>query len=235
MAAAVRPATVPDDHFAVRFSGTLLTRPGQWSAPLVAGAGYGLTDNFEIGTALLRFTLAEAESGVPGADGLTAPTIYGAARLPLGPVELGGRAELELPLEGFRALSAGTFVRFHFGSVARVDLSAEATLFYDGVEVSWPSVGDLGATFNLLERWALTGGLSFRSDDLGADLRAVPRVGTLVTLGQPSSPPLLDLEVALLFPAAALTGPDFEEGWGGSLILTLFFDDPADGVGPDPF
>lgn len=237
IAAALRPATVPNDHFAVRFSGTFRTWPGVWSLPLMAGAGYGLSDHFEVGTALLRFTLAEADSGIPGSDGLAAPTLYGAARLPLEALELGARADIELPLEGFRAASLGTFARLHLGAAARADLELGTTLFYDGRVVTWPSGADLAVTVNLLERWALVGGVTLRSDDLAEGaLRAAPRVGTLVTIGQAAAPPLFDLEAALIFPSASVRGPDRPiEGWGAVLSLTLFFDDPNDGVGPDPF
>lgn len=227
-AAALRPTTTPRDHFEVRFSAGV--RAGDalpWEAPLGAGARYGLTDEVEIGLRLLRLTLAEASSG---AGGLASPTALAAARLPLGPLEIGGLVEVDIPVDGFDLLDVGVFARLHVQSVARLDLGARmGGRFAEGTR--FPLRAPAEVLFSLGDSLALGGGAVLASSDLAGepDLWVQPTAQLLLTLGRLSAPPLVDVGLRFEGPSLRLRGEDRPIGLAGLVTLSLFFDDPDTG------
>lgn len=232
-----RPATVPGDHFEVRFTGALRTdRDGNWSAPLAAGAGYGFNDDIELGVELLRLTLTPATNTEDDGE-LLAPGVYGAGKLTLQNLDLGARLDVEVPLQGFRASDATLFGRLRIARRVRLDLAWKTGVFVREGRAEWPSQLPIDVAVQLTPDWALSAGGTFVSDDLwrSADLRFVSRTGLVWTVGNRRTPPLVDLKAALVFPSVRIRGEGVREDWGFTVSGFLYFDDPSNAPSSDLF
>lgn len=237
--AAARPLTVPFDHFGVTLSGSLfLGARDQWLAPLEAAAGYGLDSQLELGIRLLRVDITPAGDG----GGLLAPTVYGIARAVLGPLELGGRLDLELPLQGFREVDLYGLGRLHLGRIARVDVDLGLGGRFGG-STTWPGAAAVRMVFSPLKRFGMGGGALVESSDLfgSTDLQLRPAGRLILTVGNRSSAPLVDLELRVTGPAAELRSRAdlplaFDpRSWRGTFNVVLFFDDPNNGPSDGPW
>lgn len=224
-----RPLTVPADHFEVRLTGAFRSEVGgDWSVPLLAGAGYGFTDDIELGVELIRLSLVPANSESPDSDFL-APTVYGSGKLTLGAVDLGTRLDIELPLQGLRAAELRLLGRLRLARRIRFDLGWSLGVVAQDGDAAWPSQLPIELSIQVVPSLAVRGGGRLASDDLWrrTDLRFVGEAGLVWTVGNRARPPLVDLKASLLFPSVAVRGDPRQEGWGFGLAGILYFDDPT--------
>lgn len=237
LAASARPATTPEDHFEIFFSGGASFSGSDVRGLVLAEADYGFTDQLEIGISLLRMNLVEADEE---GGGLESPIVRGRARVALGPFELGGGAAVGLPLDGFRRADVEGFAAFHAAQLLRVDLRLSAGGRFDADRAEWPAATELRVVINPVDRLALEAGARLETPDLGRlDLGLRPFGRIELALGARASPPVWAFFIKAEGPAAELRGPTdrFVDDLRLEGGLTLFFDDPNDGpgAGPDPW
>lgn len=230
--AAVRPTTLPADQFEIRIQSQVVnTETDLWRVPLEATAGYGVSDDVEIGIRLLRLRLTSAQDSDTG--GLIPPSVFVKTRGVIERLEVGAFADLELPLEGFKAFDFGAFSRFHLGQVARIDLGFRIGLRYDEDQTTWPVQMPTELLINLSPFVAIAGGMRVEWFDIAeVDLISVRPTGRLLyVIGDCSQSPLWQLEAFIEGNPTRQPDPwvrtyDIEQLSVG-LRLVMFFDDPS--------
>lgn len=228
IAEVARPTTVPADHFAVRALASAYRIHTRWRGPVGLEAGYGIDDHLEVGIRLVQLVLAEASDP---AGRLGSPRVYGRGRLELGPVELGALLDIELPLEGFRALDLGAFARAHLGPWAALDVAIDG-----GVRLpdptQWPAATTVRLGVSPLERLSIAAAARWDSLDLSVAFEPALRAeGQLqLTLGETEDGPLWDLVAFARSPV--LVGPEDGPGLEAGLRLVMWVPDSSP---PDPF
>jgi len=98
-------------HTEVTFLGTTSSSTG---VGLSAGAGFGITEDLEVGATVLPLTLSPDFQ-------YNRPSVYGTYRFLRGDVEVGARLALSLPINGDFGINVGVPVLLHLGDTMRLD------------------------------------------------------------------------------------------------------------------
>lgn len=235
-ARAERPLTLPggmlriDANLGVtRLSLGLLSAT---SLRLSVGAGYGITDDIELGVSLpsLNFQIdPEFKFGVGN------PEILGIFRFLSGDVELAGTVAVRIPIENdFLAFRLGLAALLRFGGNIRLDtgLFFELNVYTSGTPAPDPNVGlylPLRLSFSMTENIFFGVNTGFNVLDLtnAGDTIAVP-LGLFVgyTIA-PADTPVADLSLGFLFPQFfTTTGQDnpFTDLWSIGINANIYLD-----------
>lgn len=182
------------------------------------GAGFGITDDLEVGATLIPLTLSPEFN-------YNAPSIYGAYRFVRGDIDVGARLDLVFPVNGDFGLRAGVPVLFHLGEGARLDTGAFIELSFGdtlGKALSIPVAFTANLNPNLF-LGARTGLLLPNFDSLGMPLGVY--AGYTIANGAGASP-LADITASFDFPLFFATGRNdaiFADYWVAGLNGRIFF------------
>jgi hypothetical protein len=112
-----RPVTLLEDHFGLE-PDLYVTRAGETAVVgIFLGAGYGVSNDMEVGLNLIRLTLSEDPS-----SGIDAPSGYITYRLLDSQLELAVKGEVEVPVNDAIDFAASVPMRLHVGSLLAVNL-----------------------------------------------------------------------------------------------------------------
>jgi hypothetical protein len=191
---------------------------------LGVGAGYGITEDFEIGATVLPLLLTpEFEYGDP--------SIYAQYRVARGDVEVAIRADIFIPVQGdFRAI-VGAPIWFRASPMFVLRTGAFVT-FADSEDLAVGFAVPVLALFNLAETFwlGLDTGFSFNVTDPGpGDTFAIPLGVQLgYTVPGNNGAPLLDIVGSFGFPLFLLPGSAgdvvFTDYWTASLGVRIYID-----------
>ena len=196
---AARPLTLVDGLFRLDFfvGGGQIDRR-DLAFQLAAGAGYGISDDFEIGLVLIDAVVSPAQD-----SGLGEPFGYLRYRLLSGPLQIAGQIEGQLPTDGQWRFEAAVPLQLSILRTIRFDLipqiSAEQVPDWTGF---WSAEAELSV--QILDVWRIyAGGRSI--DEISGPFEPLvqPLGGTVVTLTSDRRP-LGDLDVRVQGPAYRL-------------------------------
>jgi hypothetical protein len=185
---------------------------------LSLGAGYGITDDLEVGATVIPLTLSPDFA-------YNAPSVYGTYRFLHGDVDVGAQLALTLPIDRDFGLGVGVPVLFHLGEAARLDTGAFLGLTF-GDALGKGLTIPIAFTYNLnpnLFLGARTGVLLPNFDDFAMPLGAF--VGYTLA-GGAGNTPLADITASFDFPFFVTpSGADaISTGlWTASLNGRIFF------------
>ena len=185
---------------------------------LSLGAGFGITDDLEVGATLVPLTLSPEFR-------YNAPSIYGAYRFVRGDIDVGARLDVVFPVNGDFGLSAGVPVLFHLGEGARLDTGAFLDLSFGdtlgkGLRIPIAFTANLNPNLFLGAR---TGILLPNFDAFAMPLGVY--VGYTLANGAGNSP-LADITASFDFPLFLGTGRNdtiFADYWVIGLNGRIFF------------
>lgn len=202
VAHAARPLTLSEGLFRLDFfvGGGLVDRQDV-AFQLVAGTGYGVTDDLEVGIRLIDVIVSAAEG-----TGLEAPVGYGQYRLWSGILEGAAAVDVLIPVEGQFAFGASLPMILSILDVVRLDVRPRVA----AAQIpDWTATWSVGAdlSIQILDQWRIFGGGQITDTFSGPfDPLLRPSGGTAVTFGSTSEPDG-DLELFVLGPAIDLNGP----------------------------
>ncbi|MEL7371380.1 MAG: hypothetical protein AAFN74_20835 [Myxococcota bacterium] len=229
-----RPLTLVDGLFRLDFSaggGTIDRR--DVAVELLAGAGYGVSDDFEIGLTIVNVVVSPSEE-----SGLDTPFGYLRYRWAnLGVLQSAVEAGGDIPVGGefgfFGALPTLVAV-----AGFRLDLRPEIFAMQDpDWQTGWRTDGRLSV--QIVDAFRLFAGTRISEDFSGAfEPLAQPLGGAVITLGNRRQP-MGDLEIEVRGPAFRLTGDSpiartIETDWFVFAAYRPFIRPPASGR-TDPF
>lgn len=195
------------------------------SVALSVGAGYGITDDFEVGATVLPLQLS------PDFD-FGDPSIYGQYRFVTGAVEVGARADIWFPVQGpFRA-QLGVPIWFRVSPLVALRTGAFLT-FIDvrrvglRVGLSAPFTAIINATESLW--FGIDTGIAFALTDPGPGDTFVMPLGFQVGYAIPGATgaPLVDLIGSFGFPLFIQSGGGdaiFVDLWTVGLAARIYID-----------
>ncbi len=202
-------------HFETSFLGVTASSN---SVGLGLGAGFGITEDLEVGATVLPLTLSPDFK-------YNAPSVYGTYRFLRGDVEVGARLALTLPIDRDFGVNVGVPVLLHLGDTARLDTGAFVDLVFSdplGKQLSIPVAFTASINPNLFVG-ARTGFLFPNFDSFGMPLGVY--VGYTLAGGDGAAP-LADITAAFDFPLFLRSGGGdaiYTGLWTASLNGRIFF------------
>lgn len=188
------------------------------SVGLGLGAGFGITEDLEVGATVIPLTLSPDFK-------YNAPSVYGTYRFLRGDVEVGARLALTLPIDRDFGVSVGVPVLLHLGDAARLDTGAFLDFTFSdplGKQLRIPVAFTASINPNLF-LGARTGFVFPNFDSLGMPLGVY--VGYTLAGGDGATP-LADITAAFDFPLflTSGSGDTIHTGlWTASLNGRIFF------------
>lgn len=167
---------------------------------LALGAGFGITDDLEVGAEALPFELSPSFE-------YRRPSVYGLFRFVSGPVDVGGLLRVVMPVEGDLTLYGGIPVLMHLSSAVRLDTGLFVDLTFadradetDSPHLSFvlPIELAINATPEVFFGVGTTVFLADVTEDLGSGQQAGVFVG--YTVPAAADAPLADLRIRFQFP-----------------------------------
>ena len=223
-----RPLTLTRGIYGLTFDlGVSQLAPEVPIVSFLAGTGYGISDDFEIGINVLPVTFSPAAG-----TGLEYPSVFLKYRLVRGAFEVAVGAQSQLPFGSPIAISAGFMFRAHLGRFAVIDCSPTAgALFGDQIEANARAPVEIGLQFG--ERFAL----SLKGEANYADFypeRLVANASVKLSYTIPNQRGALgDIGVVVTSPNYSLRGellPDPEPGnyfFGGVVARFFLVEEPG--------
>lgn len=202
-------------HFETSFLGVTASSN---SVGLGLGAGFGITEDLEVGATVLPLTLSPDFK-------YNAPSVYGTYRFLRGDVEVGARLALTLPIDRDFGVSVGVPVLLHIGETARLDTGAFVDLTFSdplGKQLRIPVAFTASINPNLFVG-ARTGFVFPNFDSFGMPLGVY--LGYTLATGDGAAP-LADITAAFDFPLFLRTGGGdaiYTGLWTASLNGRIFF------------
>ncbi len=182
------------------------------------GAGFGITEDLEVGATVIPLTLSPSFS-------YNDPSIYGVYRFVRGNVDVGARLDVSFPVNGNFGLRAGVPVLFHLGDTMRLDTGAFLELSFSdplgkGLSIPVSFAANLNPNLFLGAR---TGVLLPNFDSFAMPLGVF--VGYTIANGAGASP-LADITASFDFPLFLATGRNdaiYADFWVVNLSGRIYF------------
>ena len=196
---AARPLTLHEGLFRLDFvaGGGQIDRK-DIAFDLLAGAGYGIDDNFEVGIALINLIVSPAED-----TGLVDPSGYLQYRFLSGLFQAAGRLDAVIPTNGKVGFTGSVPMQLSIADIVRIDLRPDATIAQSpDWTYTWGADGTLSV--QILDRWRVFGGVRVQDEFDGPFQPLIQaRGGTAVTIGGDRNP-AGDVELFVRTPAERL-------------------------------
>jgi hypothetical protein len=231
-----RPLTLLEDHFGLAPE-VFVTRHGDEAlVGVFAGAGYGVTDDLEVGLTLIRLTLSSDPD-----TGLDAPTGYVEYRLLDSIFELSARAELELPINSGIDFAVAVPMRLHVASLFRLDLEPR---FYGTIASPYTIRTTVPAELRvqLGDRFSVGALASITWPSLRVSRSSLGQVGARLAFTiEKAAAALAEIRAtafsnSVVFGSEAALTPQYGADWTFYLDATIYLrSDPADAAPESPF
>lgn len=232
---AARPLTLVDGLFRLDFfgGGGRIDRT-DLAFQLSAGAGYGISDDFEIGLVLIDAVLSPAQD-----SGLAEPSGYLRYRLLSGVVQAAAEIQGALPTDGRWRFTAATPMLIAIAQTVRFDLRPEII----AAQVpDWTTfwAADALVSVQLLDTWRIFAGARWIDEISGPTEPLVSPVGGLVFTLRSGARPVGDFEARVQGPAqrwgSERTIPrNLDSDWFFTLAYRPFIRSERSRLADDPF